>query len=97
MISTSNRKKQSFCMARRSGKNNFLPRKYFFDVASSCFRRHEMLFRATSTCFCRYQITFCATSNLFQYKIIFRETSSLCFGHCYVMVIYFYYHIATTM
>ena len=76
----------------------FWAQNIFFYAASSCFSRHEILFRATATRFCRNQITFYATSKfLFQHKIIFRTTPS-CFGHrleCYVMVIYFYYHIAT--
>ena len=77
----------------------FWAQNIFFYAASSCFSRHEILFRATATRFCRNQITFYATSKfLFQHKIIFRTTPSFCFGHrleCYVMVIYFYYHIAT--
>ena len=74
----------------------FLCTKYFFDAASSCFCRHEILFcatstffwwhgilfHATSTRFCRSQITFCATSNfLLQLKIIFRATPNLYLCH----------------
>ena len=79
-------------MGRRSEKiTAILWTKYFFDAASSCFCRHEILFcaistffcwheilfRANSTRFCRNQITFCAMSN----KIIFRATPNFCFGH----------------
>ena len=75
----------NICMARRSEKKiTFLRTKYFFDAASSCFCWHEILF--------------CATSNfLFQHNFIFRGTPNFCFGHrlkCYVMVIYFYCHVA---
>ena len=41
----------------------------------------KYFFCAISTCFCWHQITFCATSNFFL--------------KCYVMVIYFYCHVAT--
>ena len=63
------------------------------------FCRHEAPFHATSTCFCRYLITFCATSNILSRHInVFCATLNFCFGHrleCYVMVIYFYCHVAT--
>ena len=45
-----------FYVARRSGKITFFGTKYFFDAASSCFCRHEILFCATSARFCRNQI-----------------------------------------
>ena len=60
---------------------------------------HETLFRATATWFCLHQITFGATSSFwFRHKIVFHATPDFCFGHrleCYVMVIYFYCHVAT--
>ena len=50
--------------------------------------------------FCRHQITFCATFKLFvsTQNYYYCVTPNFSFGHClecYVMVIYFYCHIAT--
>ena len=77
----------------------FCRQEIIFCATLTSFWWHEILFRATSTRFRRNQITFCATSNvLFQHKITFRATANFCFEHrleCYVMVIYFYCHVAT--
>ena len=59
---------------------------------------HEILFREHQHVSVETKITFSAMSNfLFQHKITFRATSNFCFWHhlCYVLVIYFYCHIAT--
>ena len=79
--------------------NDFFEHKIFFLVQHYLvFVDMEYLFGATSTCFCQHQSTFYATSNfLFRYKIVFRAKPNFCFGHrleCYVMVIYFYCHVA---
>ena len=58
--------KLNICMARRSEKiTTFLRTKYFFDAASSCFCRHEILLCATSTFCCWHEILFFATSARF--------------------------------
>ena len=79
----------------------FLPTWNTFWGNIKLFCWHEAPFRATSTCFCWHQITFCATSNvLSRHKNIFRATLKFCFGprlECYVIVIYFYCHVATNI
>ena len=73
----------------------------FFVQHQLFFCWHEILFRATSISSCRHQITFCVTSNfLFRQEIVFGATPSFCFGHRlegYIIVIYFYCHVATKM
>ena len=69
----------------------------YFCATSTFFCWHEILFGATSTRFCQNQITFSAMSNfLFQHKIIFRATPNFWYWHhfCYVLLIYFFCHIA---
>ena len=53
-----------------------------------------------NTFFSKPKYFLCKSNFLFQHKIIFRATSNFCFGYlleCYVMVIYFYCHIATKL
>ena len=72
-------------MWRAVAKRTLLSAKYALCAASSRSCRHQLTFRAT-------------LSFLFRHKIIFRATPKFCFGHClecYVMLIYFYFHVAT--
>ena len=78
--------------------NNFFEQKIFF-VQHQLFLLTWNTFSCKITLFLSTSEYFlCNSKLLFRYKIVFRATTNFSFGHClecYVMVIYFYCHVAT--